>query len=217
MSGVESLTWEPIGNGFLGTTVRIEPVYGDSATSAPPSMVAKLRAQDEATVEFAATLRGYEREVHFYQQVIGPDSAGSAITTPACYGTEFDPDDGSFVLLLEDLRDAEPGDHLAGCSTRVRTAACTRAGFEHPMVDTSLYAFDAATIEGRSQLLQQALPTTLNLLGRVALTCRSSRALSPARGLRGAVQLLPPGQRAHTESTATLTSRTSCSEQTTTR
>ena len=167
---VESLTWEPIGNGFAGVMVRVEPSYRDDDGRSPTSIAAKFRAHSESTQEFAQSLRAYEREVHFYEEVIGPDPAGSGIATPAYYGSEFDAVDGSFVLLLEDLRDAEPGDHIAGCSPE-RAESVIRAyarmhtrWYEDPIVEAELYALDAALVRDRWETFRQAVPVAVGSL-----------------------------------------------------
>jgi aminoglycoside/choline kinase family phosphotransferase len=83
-------------------------------------MVATLPAADETSRVTAATLRSYEKEVRFYEQL----DASLAIPTPTVFHVALDEQDLSrFVLLLEDLAPAQQGDQLVGCSPAVATEA----------------------------------------------------------------------------------------------
>jgi len=69
-------------------------------------------AADETSRATAKSLRSYENEVRFYQE-LAPDLP---IRTPHAYYAEIDDDSVSFTLLLEDLAPARQGDQLSGCS-----------------------------------------------------------------------------------------------------
>jgi aminoglycoside/choline kinase family phosphotransferase len=64
-------------------------------------------------------LRSYEIEVRFYQQ-LAPELP---IRTPRILYSDIDTATASFVLLMEDLAPARPGDQLAGCSIEEATIA----------------------------------------------------------------------------------------------
>jgi aminoglycoside/choline kinase family phosphotransferase len=81
-------------------------------TDAPSTIVAKLPAADETSRATAKSLRSYESEVRFYQQ-LAPELP---IRTPQAYYADIDDESASFVLLLEDLAPAQQGDQLGGCS-----------------------------------------------------------------------------------------------------
>ena len=96
------------GAGIIGQVVRVK-IQGE-----PPfdSLVAKFPSPSEANRAVAATYDMYGREVAFYQQVAGR----VRVRTPKCYFAEIDHATQNFVLLIEDLREFEIGDQVAGCS-----------------------------------------------------------------------------------------------------
>ena len=100
-----------LGTGQMCDSVRLRLRY-DRGPGGPPTLVAKLPAADPTSRATAVMLRCYETEVRFYQQL----SASLPVHTPAVLHADIDADGGSFVLLLEDLAPAEPGDQLAGCT-----------------------------------------------------------------------------------------------------
>jgi len=108
---VMDATLEPIGTGQMCDCVRID-IHYDRRTDAPRSIVAKLPAADERSRATAKSLRSYENEVRFYQEL----APKLPIRTPLAYYADIDCESASFVLLLEDLAPAQQGDQLAGCS-----------------------------------------------------------------------------------------------------
>src|SRR5262249_53710084 len=69
----------------------------------------------------------YEREVGFYQHV----ARQVQLRTPRCYFGAFEPSNGDFVLLLEDLAPGVVGDQGAGCTMEhARTAIRELAKFQ---------------------------------------------------------------------------------------
>ena len=82
-------------------------------------MVAKLPAASETSRNTAKLLRSYENEIRFYQEV-APDLP---MRTPDVFFADIDVESASFVLLLEDLAPARPGDQLAGCSPELAKIA----------------------------------------------------------------------------------------------
>jgi hypothetical protein len=104
------LTLARVGKGDIAEVVRLVPVW-DRPTSAPSSVVAKVPARSgvSRTADFAT--RTYEIEAGFYN-----DLAGSLkVNRPHCYLARYDPEQGAYVVLLEDLAPAEAGDQVAGC------------------------------------------------------------------------------------------------------
>jgi hypothetical protein len=92
---------EPLGlsSGYLSEIARMKLTYDDGASDAPASIIAKLPSQDEVTRALGSSLRLYDREVLFYQEI--GDAAG--IGVPACYFASMFPTGTRYVLLLEDL------------------------------------------------------------------------------------------------------------------
>lgn len=108
VTGVEQ---QPIGTGQMCDSVRLQLEFG-RPTDAPSTLVAKLPAADETSRATALSLRSYEAEVRFYQEL----APKLTMRTPAVFYADIDVATASFVLLLEDLAPAVQGDQLAGCS-----------------------------------------------------------------------------------------------------
>jgi aminoglycoside/choline kinase family phosphotransferase len=118
-AAVVDIVARPLGTGQMCDSLRLRVSY-DGPTDAPTALVAKLPAADETSRVTAATLRSYEKEVRFYEQL----DATLSIPTPTVFHVALDDEDLSrFVLLLEDLAPAEQGDQLAGCSPAVAAEA----------------------------------------------------------------------------------------------
>lgn len=100
-----------VGTGQMGDSVRLELTY-DRETTAPSSLVAKLPAADPTSRATAAALRNYEIEVSFYREL----APGLPVRNPRAYVALHDAATDDFILVLEDLAPAQPGDQLAGCT-----------------------------------------------------------------------------------------------------
>lgn len=108
---VREVRWRTIGTGKIGDNVRYDLLYDGAPESAPSSVVAKLPAAD-ATARASAGAQGlYRREVCFYREI----ASRAPIRTPAVHLTAMDANGVDFVILMEDLAPAEPGDQIAGC------------------------------------------------------------------------------------------------------
>lgn len=99
-----------IGTGKMGDNARLTLHYEGDAQGAPATMVAKLPAADEQARSMAGAQGAYYNEVMFYRELA--DHAGLA--TPNIYSSELSEDRTEFLLLMEDLAPAEPGDNLVG-------------------------------------------------------------------------------------------------------
>ena len=110
-----------VGSGFSSLLYRLH-LTGDA--SVPGSVIAKLPAQSEARGAMDM-MGGYARELAFYQRVAGRAPLG----TPRVYAAKMATDSTDFVLVLEDLRDWDNADHLAGLSLeQVRLCIAQLAG-----------------------------------------------------------------------------------------
>lgn len=105
---VQALESEPVGSGQLGDTFRLHLRYAEGS-SGPRSMICKLAARDEGSRAIASEWSLYHREIGFYQTLARRTSA----RTPLCHAALID-HAGRFVLLLEDLNDAQVGDQFEG-------------------------------------------------------------------------------------------------------
>ena len=108
---VHEVDFQPVGTGQMCDSLRLH-LRIDGPDHAPRTIIAKLPATDETSRATALTLRSYENEVRFYQQLAGQ----LPVRTPTAYYADIDPATARFVLLLEDLSPAVPGDQLAGCT-----------------------------------------------------------------------------------------------------
>jgi len=116
---VASVEAAPVGTGQMCDSLRLALTYDGAPPGLPPSMVAKLPAADPTSRATAVSLRSYEKEVRFYQELAGH----LPISTPGVFHAAIDPATASFVLLLEDLAPARAGDQLAGCAPEVVASA----------------------------------------------------------------------------------------------
>lgn len=108
---VVDVAMERVGTGQMCDSLRLRLAYGPRVDG-PATIVAKLPAADPTSRATALNLRSYEIEVRFYQQ-LAPELP---IRTPHILYSDIDVATASFVLLMEDLAPARPGDQLAGCS-----------------------------------------------------------------------------------------------------
>lgn len=147
----------PLGTGQMCDSVRIHLTY-DEPDAGPASLVAKLPAADEGSRATAIAFRSYEKEVRFYQEL----AQRLPVRTPRVHYADIDVPTASFVLLLEDLAPAQPGDQLLGCSTEVAAAAVAELVKLHAPLwgDPALTRLDwlHGDPEGRGALLKEVLP-----------------------------------------------------------
>ena len=111
--GIAGAEIEPVGAGagFAGSVYRIHLSYKDADSPATKTLIWKTVSGDGRTREFLTTLGVYERELRFYRRL-----ANSVEVAPATSVSEFDPETGSFCLIIEDLSYMNPGDQIEGCT-----------------------------------------------------------------------------------------------------
>lgn len=113
--GVEiaSVEVEPIGEGagFAGSVYRLRPEYQNTATRLPETLIWKAVSGDARTRDFLTTLGVYEREARFYGQL-----ADGLQIAPRPYFSQFDVEEGTFCLIIEDVSYMMPGDQIEGCT-----------------------------------------------------------------------------------------------------
>ncbi len=110
---VDEVRAERIGTGQIGASYRLQ-LRGDGA---PPSLVAKLAADDRAARERVKD--GYRKEVRFYQEL----GARAHPHVPKCWYAAIADDAAAFTLLLDDLAPAVPGIQADGCTFPEAAAA----------------------------------------------------------------------------------------------
>lgn len=127
---VDDVAVERVGAGLMGATYRLTVAYAGPAGDLPSSFVAKLPAPDAG--QRAAVASSYGVELGFYTDV----AATVAVRTPRCHHASASADHQAFVLLLEDMAPAEPGDQVAGClPAAAEDAVVNLAGLHGPRWD----------------------------------------------------------------------------------
>ncbi|MFI0355414.1 phosphotransferase family protein [Actinomadura sp. 9N407] len=121
---VKAVERERIGAGQIGTCYRL---HLDTGEVGPRTLIAKLPTEDVAARAFLAP--AYHAEVSFYRDL----ASTVAVRTPHCHYSAISDDHATFVLLLDDLSPATPGDQLAGCTPHQAADAVTNlAGLHGP-------------------------------------------------------------------------------------
>ena len=125
-SSISELTpqWLTSALGHAVSDIHVERIAQDSgfasllyrvgltgATGLPSSVIVKLPGNPEARGAMEL-LGGYRREVEFYRRVAGRASIG----TPTVHLARINEGATDFILVMEDLRDWDNADHLAGLS-----------------------------------------------------------------------------------------------------
>jgi len=137
---VSGIKIETVGTGQLGETRRfILEYHGAVPDNAPATLVGKFPSDSEVARQSGRDLGFYRSEVMFYREA----AHRAVIKTPRKYVAEID-DQGDFVLLLEDMAPAKPGDQIAGCSLEDARLALAEAAKLHGAFwnDTELMSQD---------------------------------------------------------------------------
>jgi len=115
-----------VGTGQVSDSFRLHLCY-DQPVQLPATMIAKVPAADPASRNAARAFRTYEIEASFYGQL----ADGLPVSLARCYYAGYEPAQDDYVVLLQDLAPAEPGDQLAGVSTDQAAAALTELAALH--------------------------------------------------------------------------------------
>lgn len=113
---VATVDHELFGAGMVGDNARFHLTY--EGGTGPATLVGKFPTADEVSRNASAMTRSYEVESRFYQDL----QARVDIATPATHLALLDVEANEFVLIMEDLAPAQPGDQIDGCdldTTRV--------------------------------------------------------------------------------------------------
>ncbi len=100
------------GTGIFGQISRLTLDYAAEPGDSPTRMVAKMACLEPENLAVANALGLYERELRFYEEL----GSNLPFRIPASYYSQRG-DDGTFVLLIEDLSDAyDVGDQVVGAT-----------------------------------------------------------------------------------------------------
>lgn len=126
---VDSVSARRFGTGQTGGCARLSVTYSDPSCGAPESLVAKFPSDNELSRGSAVAMGIYRREVEFYRDV----APRLSIRLPRCYHLDVDDAGERFLIVMEDLAPAQPGDQIRGCSTAtVRAAVLELVGLQAP-------------------------------------------------------------------------------------
>ncbi len=130
---------ERIGTGQMSNSHRVTFTTPGSG-SETESVVVKLASTDATSRATGVTLGLYFREVAFYSNL--GERIGDPL--PRCYAAAYDPTEGWFSLVLEDIADGVQGDQIAGCSVELAATAVRSLAAVHAPVlgDNALGAVD---------------------------------------------------------------------------
>ena len=117
-----------VGTGQVGESVRFTLTYdGDPPADAPRTVVGKFPSSDPESRATGVNFGNYFREVWFYQNL----AATAGATTPGCLHADVDPDTHDFVLIMEDLAPAVPGDQMRGVTVAAAALVLEEAAKLH--------------------------------------------------------------------------------------
>lgn len=149
---------EVIGVGLIGSVVRVRLEYQSQEAGAPATLILKMPTEVPRNREIGES-GDYEREIRFYSEL----SDSLPVRSPKCYLALMDEDARAlaekrvgkergrkFLLALEDMAPAVPGDDIAGCgfdeamSILKAVAPMHAACWESPKLDELWWAWRVA-------------------------------------------------------------------------
>ena len=98
-----------VGTGQVSDSYRLRLTY-DGPAALAPTVIAKVPAADPASRNAARAFRTYEIEASFYGQLAND----LPVALATCYYSAYDSEPDEYIVLLEDLAPAVPGDQLTG-------------------------------------------------------------------------------------------------------
>ncbi len=120
ISGVAKLkinSISPIGTGQMAESYRVK--FSQESGEKIESVVVKVPSQNENSRSASRTTRCYELETSFYSSLRN----SLKVDTPKCFHVWYDAPSDDFVLVLEDIKDANQGDQITGATVEQADAA----------------------------------------------------------------------------------------------
>lgn len=121
---IVSVSWEPIGTGQVGDSVRFTLTHKGGRLS---TLAAKFAAEDQTSRRTATMMRLYEKEVRFYQEI----APHLSVRLPRTFACDVSEDGSEFILLFEDLGPARGGNQIAGCTLEDAAEGIKQAAAMH--------------------------------------------------------------------------------------
>lgn len=98
-----------IGEGQVGMNLRF--ALSSSDPNVPKSVVVKMASPDPTSRATGISLRNYEREVKFYQELVN----SLDVRSPRCWFADWHEENGDIAIVLEDMAPSEQGDQIDAC------------------------------------------------------------------------------------------------------
>jgi hypothetical protein len=114
------------GVALLGQLARVHLQYSGAAPDAPETVIVKFSSAFPQNVALCEALRLYSREHHFYTR----SAHESPLRTPKLYYSGLE-GLAKVVLVLEDVRGAQPGDQISGATRGQVLSAVQHAARHH--------------------------------------------------------------------------------------
>jgi hypothetical protein len=153
---------ERIGTGQMSQSHRV--TFTENGGPAE-TVVIKLASDDPTSRATGVGMGAYFREIAFYRHLA--ERIGGPL--PQCHLAEYDPGEGWFTLVLEDVRGASQGDQIVGCTVEdARMAMLELARVQAPVLgDLALGTSDWLNLPNplTQALLTQLLPGFLERYG----------------------------------------------------
>ena len=125
---LEIVSTGEIGTGQMSQNHRVTFTADGGAEE---TVVLKLASDNEDSRAAGVGLGAYEREINFYSKLAGDLPTGLA----GCHLAEYDPAEGWFTLVLDDIEGAVQGDQIKGCSpAEARLAIDAMAAIHAPVI-----------------------------------------------------------------------------------
>ncbi len=124
---VRAVHGRKVGTGQVGESVRFTLAYDHAPPGAPATVVGKFPSPDPDSRATGVDFGNYHREVRFYQEL----AQGAGITTPRCPFADVRVESGDFVLIMEDLAPAVPGDQMKGLTLEATALVLEQAARLH--------------------------------------------------------------------------------------
>lgn len=166
---LRSFSLEPIGTGQMSRNVRLFLEYEGNEGRAPASLVLKFPSADPLSRATATALRSYETEARFYRTI----ARRVFLPVPRCYFARLEPETGGFLIVLEDLASAQPGDQLRPLTLREVRAALSSlarihgATWDHPKIRQQLWLVRPSEERAQeaAEFFRDAVPEFLSRYG----------------------------------------------------